>query len=225
MKRGVTRIVTSGTLTESDFLQQNSNNYICALFKDDKKDIWGFSYADISTGEFKVTQAPYELILAELTRIAPAEVVGPSIKQKIMPFQIVPDEKIDLPEDITKIYNCSKVPSSVFDANFAENNLKAVFQASSLEAFGYDRYKTGFRAAGALLAYVWETLKDNVPKFERIEPYELSEYMILDGSTRKNLELTETLRDKINSAHFYGQLIKLKPIWGQDFLKTGSVSL
>ena len=186
VKRGVTRIVTSGTLTESDFLQQNSNNYICALFKDDKKDIWGFSYADISTGEFKVTQAPYELILAELTRIAPAEVVGPSIKQKIMPFQIVPDEKIDLPEEITKIYNCSKIPASVFDANFAENNLKAVFQANSLESFGYDRYKTGFRAAGALLAYVWETLKDNVPKFERIEPYELSEYMILDGSTRKN---------------------------------------
>lgn len=95
-----------------------------------------------------------------------------------MPFQIVPDEKIDLPEEITKIYNCSKIPASVFDANFAENNLKAVFQANSLESFGYDRYKIGFRAAGALLAYVWETLKDNVPKFERIEPYELSEYMI-----------------------------------------------
>ena len=219
MKRGVTRIVTSGTLTESDFLQQNSNNYICALFKDDKKDIWGFSYADISTGEFKVTQAPYELILAELTRIAPAEVVGPSIKQKIMPFQIVPDEKIDLPEDITKIYNCSKVPSSVFDANFAENNLKAVFQASSLESFGYDRYKTGFRAAGALLAYVWETLKDNVPKFERIEPYELSEYMILDGSTRKNLELTETLRDKNKFGSLLWSIDKTKTNMGARLLK------
>ena len=87
VKRGVTRIVTSGTLTESDFLQQNSNNYICALFKDEKSGIWGFSYTDISTGEFKVTQAPYELIIAELTRIAPAEVVGPSIKQKIMPYK------------------------------------------------------------------------------------------------------------------------------------------
>ena len=211
VKRGVTRIVTSGTLTESDFLKQNSNNYICALFKDEKSGMWGFSYADISTGEFKVTQASYELIMAELTRISPAEVVGPSIKQKIMPFQIVPDEKIDLPEEITKNYNCSKVPSSVFDTNFAENNLKAVFQANSLESFGYDRYKIGFRAAGALLAYVWETLKENVPKFDRIEPYELSEYMILDGSTRKNLELTETLRDK----NKYGSLL-----WSIDKTKT-----
>ena len=219
VKRGVTRIVTSGTLTESDFLQQNSNNYICALFKDEKSGIWGFSYTDISTGEFKVTQAPYELILAELTRISPAEVVGPSVKQNIMPFQIVPDEKIDLPEEITKNYNCSKIPSSVFETNFAENNLKAVFQANSLESFGYDRYKTGFRAAGALLAYIWETLKDNVPKFERIEPYELSEYMILDRSTRKNLELTETLRDKNKFGSLLWSVDKTKTNMGARLLK------
>ena len=136
-----------------------------------------------------------------------------------MPFQIVPDEKIDLPEEITKIYNCSKIPSSVFDANFAENNLKAVFQANSLESFGYDRYKIGFRAAGALLAYVWETLKDNVPKFERIEPYELSEYMILDGSTRKNLELTETLRDKNKFGSLLWAVDKTKTNMGARLLK------
>ncbi len=211
VKRGVTRIITSGTITESDFLKQNSNNYICALFKDEKSDMYGFSYADISTGEFKVTQAPLALILSELTRINPTEVLGPSMKAKIMPFQIVPDEKINLPEEITKIYNCSKIPSSVFDENFAENNLKAVFQANSLESFGYKRYKTGFRAAGALLAYVWENMMESVPKFERIEPYELSEYMILDGSTRKNLELTETQRDKSK----YGSLL-----WAVDKTKT-----
>lgn len=211
VKRGVTRIITSGTLTESDLLNQNSNNYICALYKDEKSGLWGFSYADISTGEFKVTQASFELILAELTRIAPTEVIGPSKKQDIQPFQIVPEEKIDLPEEITKIYNCSKIPASVFDENFAENNLKAVFEANSLESFGFSRYKLGFRCAGALLAYVWENMKENIPKFERIEPYELSEYMILDGSTRKNLELTQTLRDK----NKFGSLL-----WAID--KTGT---
>ena len=211
VKRGITRIITSGTLTESDFLKQNSNNYICSLLKDEKSDLYGFAYADISTGEFKVTQASYELVSAELIRISPAEVIGPSVKQKIMPFQIVPDEKLDLPESITKVYNCSKVPSSVFEENFSENNLKAVFQSTALEAFGYQRYKLGFRAAGALLAYVWETLKENVPKFERIESYELSEYMILDGSTRKNLELTETQRGKDK----YGSLL-----WAVDKTRT-----
>lgn len=219
VKRGVTRIITSGTLTESDFLKQNSNNYICALFNDEKNNIWGFAYADISTGEFKVTQAPYELIISELARIAPAEVIGPSIREKIMPFQIVPDEKINLPEQITKNYNCSKVPTTVFDTNFAENNLKAVFQANSLDSFGYDRYKTGFRAAGALLAYAWENMQNFVPKFERIEPYELSEFMILDGSTRKNLELTETLRDKNKFGSLLWAIDKTKTNMGARLLK------
>lgn len=211
VKRGVTRIVTAGTLTESDFLQQNSNNYICAMFKDEKSDLYGFAYADISTGEFKVTQAPLNMVMGELARITPAEVLAPAVNQKILPFQIVPEQKIDLPENIQKLYNCSKIPANVFEANFAESNLKAVFQSTSLESFGYSKYKVGFRAGGALLAYVWENFKGNVPKFERIETYELSEYMILDSATRKNLELTETLREK----NKYGSLL-----WAIDKTKT-----
>ena len=211
VKRGVTRVITAGTLTESDFLKQNSNNYICAMFKDEKSDLYGFSYADISTGEFKTTQAPLSLIMAELRRINPAEIIAPSVAQKVMPFQIVPEEKIDLPEKIQKLYNCSKIPSSVFETQFAQNNLKAIFQTKSLESFGFSKYKLGFRASGALLAYVWETLKNNIPKFERIETYELSEYMIMDGSTRRNLELVETLREK----NKYGSLL-----WAVDKTKT-----
>ena len=211
VKRGVTRIITAGTITESNFLKQNTNNYICALYKDEKTEVYGFAYTDISTGEFKTTQASLELIMAELARLNPVEIVAPSIRQEIKPFQIVPDEKINLPENITKLYNCSKIPVSVFEPAFAENNLKAVFEATSLESFGYDRYKLGFRAAGALLAYVWETQKGNMPKFDRIESYELSEYMIVDASTRKNLELTETLREK----NKYGSLL-----WAIDKTKT-----
>ena len=211
VKRGVTRVITAGTLTESNLLKQNSNNYICSICKDERQDIYGFAYTDISTGEFKTTQAPLNLIIAELARLNPSEIVGPSLKQDIKPFQIVPDEVINLPEEITKRYNCSKIPSSVFEVNFAENNLKTVFKTQSLESFGYSKYKTGFRAAGALLANVWETLKGNMPKFDRIESYELSEYMILDASTRKNLELVETLREK----NKYGSLL-----WAIDKTKT-----
>ena len=82
---------------------------------------------------------------------------------------------------------------------------------NSLEAFGYNNCKIGFRAAGALLAYIWETTKENVPKFERIESYELSEFLIIDASTRKNLELVETLREK----NKYGSLL-----WAIDNTKT-----
>lgn len=211
VKRGITRVITAGTLTESNLLNQKSNNYICAIYKDEKTETYGFSYTDISTGEFKTTQAPLNMIMAELARLNPSEIVAPSQRQEIKPFQIVPDEVINLPDEITKRYNCSKIPSSVFEPTFAENNLKTVFKTKSLESFGYSKYKLGFRAAGALLAYVWETLKGNMPKFERIEPYELSEYMILDASTRKNLELTETLREK----NKYGSLL-----WSIDKTKT-----
>lgn len=211
VKRGVTRVITSGTILESDFLEKNSNNYICALFKDEKTDTYGFSYADISTGEYKVTQGDLNLIVAELARVKPAEIVAPSLRSEIKPFQIVPDEVVNLPENIVKNYNCSKIPPSVFEESFAFNNLKAVFNANSLEAFGINRFKIGFRAAGALLAYVWETTKENVPKFERIEAYELSEYLIIDASTRKNLELVETLREK----NKYGSLL-----WAIDNTKT-----
>jgi DNA mismatch repair protein MutS len=211
VKRGVTRVITAGTLTESNLLNQNSNNYICAIYKDEKTETFGFAYTDISTGEFKTTQAPLNLIMGELARLNPSEIVAPSLKQDIKPFQIVPDEVINLPDEITTRYNCSKIPPSVFEPSFAENNLKTIFKTQSLESFGYSKYKTGFRAAGALLAYVWETLKGNMPKFDRIETYELSQYMILDASTRKNLELVETLREK----NKYGSLL-----WAIDKTKT-----
>lgn len=215
VKRGVVRLVTAGTLTESNLLEQTSNNYICAIFRPskDKKDVdlYGFSYADISTGEFKTTQAPLNMILSELARLQPSEIIAPSLAQKIMPFQIVPEEKIDLPIEILNNYNCSKVPANVFETNFAVNNLKTVFKTNSLESFGYENYKLGFQASGAIVAYIWETMKDNFPKFDTIVTYELSEYVMIDASTRKNLELTQTLREK----NKYGSLL-----WAIDKTKT-----
>ncbi len=211
VKRGVTRVITAGTITESNLLDKNKNNYICALFKDEKSDNYGFAYTDISTGEFKVSQAPYNLILSELARINPSEIIAPSKQQKLMPFQIVPEEAVDLPEEITANYNCSKVPQSVFAENFAKNNLKAALKLQTLDGLGYDNCKLGFRAAAAVLGYIWENLKENFPKFETIESYVLSEYVLLDANTRKNLELVETLREKSK----YGSLL-----WAIDRTKT-----
>jgi len=211
VKRGITRIVTAGTITESNLLDKNKNNYICAIFNDEKSDLYGFAYTDISTGEFKVTQAPYNLIITELARIKPSEIIAPAAQQKILPFQIVPEQKVDLPEEITANYNCSMVPQNVFEENFAKNNLKAAMKLQTLDGLGFDDCKLGFRAAAAMLGYIWETLKDNFPKFETIEPYVLSEYVLIDSSTRKNLELVETLREK----NKYGSLL-----WALDKTKT-----
>ena len=220
VKRGVVRLVTAGTLTESNLLKQNSNNYICAVFKDKKDDLYGFAYTDISTGEFKITQSSFNMILSELARLQPSEIIAPSLAQKIMPFQIVPEEKIDLPDEILNAYNCSKVPSSVFETNFSLNNLKTVFKTNSLDSFGYENYKLGFQAAGALVSYIWETMKDNFPKFDIISPYELSEYVLIDANTRKNLELTETLREKNKYGSLLWAIDKTKSNMGARLLKS-----
>ena len=201
VKRGVVRIITAGTLIESNFLNQSRNNYICAVFKE--KDLWGFAYTDISTGEFKASQLSYDTLLTELVRIQPAEIIAPAKKLKLQPFQIVPEETVDLPDEIINNYNCSKVPDNVFEDSFAQNNLKQVFNLTNLDSIGYNTCPIGFRAAAGILAYIWENLKEEFPKFERIEIYELSDYMALDAGTGKNLERTETLREK----NKYGSLL------------------
>ncbi len=199
--RGVVRTITAGTIYESKFLNQTSNNYVCAVFAENNN--WGFAYTDISTGEFKAATLSYEALLTELARIQPSEVVAPAKKLKLEPFQIVPEEKIDLPDEILNFYNCAKVPVRVFEDEFAQNNLKSVFKLKDLSSLGYKDNELAYRASAGVLAYIWENMKDGFPKFERIELYELSEFVSLDIHTRKNLELTETLREK----NKYGSLL------------------
>lgn len=216
--RGVVRIITAGTLIETNLLKQNSNNYTCAIYNN--KNVWGFAYTDISTGEFKVTQMDYETLLTELARIQPAEIIAQAKKMKLEPFQIVPEETVDLPDEIIKNYNCSKVPTRIFEENFAKNNLMQVFKISSLDSIGYDSFPIGFCAAAALLAYIWENMKEGFPKFERVETYEISDYMSIDSNTRKNLELTETLGEKKRYGSLLWAIDKTSTNMGARLLKS-----
>lgn len=220
VKRGIVRIITPGTVLDSDFLQKNVNNYICALFKDEKYDnLYGLAYADITTCEFKVTQGELDFIVSELARIKPSEIIAPTLKGVAKPFQIVPDESVNLPENIVNNYNCTKIPTSVFDENFSYENLKAKFNPNTLDAFGYQDCKSGFTAAGALLAYIWETTKDSFPKFERIESYIISDFVSIDYATRRNLELTETIREKSKKGSLLWAIDNTKTNMGARLLK------
>ena len=216
--RGVVRIITAGTLLESKFLNQASNNYMCALFEEHGK--WGFAYTDISTGEFKAATLDYDSVLTELARIQPSEIVAPVKKLKLEPFQIVPEEAVNLPDEITDNYNCAKVPVRVFEDSFAQNNLKSVFKLNNLDGLGYKDNPLAYRAAAAVLAYIWENMKDGFPKFERIELYELTEYVSLDIHTRKNLELTETLREKNRYGSLLWAIDKTTTAMGARLLKS-----
>lgn len=196
VKRDIVKTITAGTLTESNLLKSNVNNYLAAVVKDKKSGLYGFAYTDISTGEFKVTQTGLEQLLSELSRIKPSEIVVPKISQKVLPFQIVGDENIDLPEEIIYNYNCSKMPYSAFDEDRAEKTIKEVLKIESVETLGFSQFKTGFSAAGAIFEYLFKTQRENFPKFEKIISYGLTEFVAIDANTRRNLELTETSRDK-----------------------------
>lgn len=211
VKRDIIKTITAGTLTETNLLKSNVNNYLAAVVKDKKSELYGLAYTDISTGEFKVTQTDFEQLLSELSRIKPTEVVVPKISQKVLPFQFVGDEKIDLPSEITNHYNCSKMNYAAFDEDRAEKNIKEIFKVESTEAFGFSQFKTGFCSAGAIFEYLFKTQKENFPKFEKIDTYSLTQYVSIDTNTRRNLELTETSRDKAK----YGSLL-----WAIDNTET-----
>ena len=209
VKRDIVKTITAGTITELNLLEPTGNNYLASVIQVDND--FGLAYTDISTGEFKISKGSLEEILSELARIKPAEILTPIKKQKIMPFQIVPEEKIDLPDAITSIYPCTKMSVSSYDENRAFENIKTLFNVVSLEAFGYSEFKIAFRAACAIIDYILETQKGVLPKFDTIQPYSISEYMSLNASTRRNLELLETFRDKTK----YGSLL-----WAIDRVKT-----
>ena len=198
IKRDIIKTITAGTLTDDSMLVSNSNNYLAAVIgnKNKKDELFGLAYTDITTGEFKVTQAPLNQIIAELARISPAEVLAPAIVQKIKAFQIVPDSIPDLPDLIVQNYNISNVPASAFDIDNLKNNLSSMFKNITISNEDISSCKLGFLAAGAIIYYLIKTQRANLPKFNIISSYSLNDYVLIDFNSRRNLELLETIKDK-----------------------------
>ena len=113
-----------------------------------------------------------------------------------------------------------QISAKIFESDFAKTNLKNAMNLATLDTLGYDNCKLGFRAAAALLAYIWENLKSSFPKIDTIEQYELSQYVLMDSSTRKNLELVETLRDKNKYGSLYWAIDRTNTNMGTRLLKS-----
>lgn len=217
VKRDIVKTITAGTITELNLLEPAGNNWLSAVIN--VNNTYGLAYTDISTGEFYVTKGDLQEIIAELTRIKPAEVLAPSKKQKIQAFQVVPEEVPDLPAQITKNWSCSKVNASSFSEERAIALIKKLFNVTSLEAFGFEEYKPAFLAAGAVIDYIFDTQKGAIPKFDVIKPYSISDFVSIDANTRKNLELLETSRDKMKYGSLYWAIDRVKTPMGGRLLK------
>jgi len=190
VEREVVRVITPGTLLESSMLDEKTNNYLASIFKDGEN--FGLSVVDVSTGEFYVSEITGEnnavKLIDELSRVNPREIlinqsaeleqklIG-SIKQQFSPF-------------ITFYHEWA------FDYRTAYNRLIQHFSVHSLDGYGCQHMRYGICAAGALLEYLTETQKGALTHITRIKAYHLESYMVLDAATRRNLELTETIRGK-----------------------------
>jgi len=184
--RKVVRVVTPGTVTEPGLLPGDANNYLAAVVLDSSssnsstagQQTASVSYTDVTTGEFAVTELPLEALRAELTRLHPAEI-------------IYSDNQI-LPDNITG--HLTALPSWKFEPGKCNETLLSHFKASTLVGFGLKDHSLSVRATGAIIQYLKETQPDALNLLTSLRNYSLNEFMTLDASTRRNLELDETLR-------------------------------
>jgi DNA mismatch repair protein MutS len=184
--RQVVRVVTPGTVVEPGLLQSSANNYlVCVVLGEDDKELAGragVAYADITTGEFATTELSavdiHSAIRAELVRLKPAEVLHP--------------DTIKLADGIPGHF--TPWPAWRFEPGRCQEMLLSHFEVTSLDGFGLQGKILSIRSVGAVLQYLSETQPAALNLLARLSSYSLSDFMILDSATRRNLELTETLR-------------------------------
>ncbi|MBD48528.1 MAG: DNA mismatch repair protein MutS [Dehalococcoidia bacterium] len=170
--RGVVRVVTPGTVLETNILDKALNNYLVALMIGDER--VGLSYVDISTGHFYASEISRGELLAELNRLNPAEV-------------LVPDNNAY--HDMFDSYVTSPLPVECFGHHVAKHKLLKHFKVASLESFGCEDKSLAISAAGAILYYLAETQKSVLSQISKLTTYSTSSFMILDPQTVRNLEL------------------------------------
>ena len=188
VKREVIRIVTPGTNLDMDSIEEGKNNFIfCILYSRQGKS--GISVADVTTGEFYMTETEGDRkVYDEIVRYSPSEIICNES------FMLSGLDLTDLQERLGIIINT--LGAHYFDENAAEKIISEHFHVSSLIALGMDDKRAGSTAAGALLKYLYDTQKNSLSNITGISVYASGKYMLLDSSTRRNLELTETMREK-----------------------------
>ena len=210
VKREVIRVVTPGTNLNTSSMDETKNNYLmCISYLDDK---FGIAITDITTGDFMVTEVnSRRSLLDEINKFMPSEIVVNS------PFYLTGIDTDDLKN---RLNICIfTLDSWYFDEEMCVNTLKDHFHVMNLSGLGLDDYPTGTIAAGALMKYLLETQKISLSHIIAISPYSTGKYMIIDTSTRRNLELTETLREKQKRGSLLWVLDKTKTAMGARTLR------
>ena len=211
VKREVVRIATPGTNLDMQALDETKNNYImCVVYMEDR---FGLSVADVTTGDYFVTEInTEEKLFDEIYKLMPSELI--CNEAFFMSGMNIEDLKNRL--GIT-IYS---LDPWYFDDAICQDTLKEHFKVGSLTGLGLADYDCGIIASGALLIYLKETQKTSLSHMSRLIPYAAGKYMLLDSSTRRNLELCETLREKQKRGSLLWVLDKTKTAMGARTLRS-----
>ena len=210
VKREVIRVVTPGTMLDGQSLDESKNNYLMCIVR--TEDRFGVSIADITTGECLVTEVDLQRkLLDEINKFMPAEIICNQA------FLVCGVDVEDLKGRLS--IALSALDDWYFDDSTCEQTLKKHFHCSSLSGLGLADFGCGTIAAGALFRYLLETQKSNLSQMTHITPYSADKYMLLDSSTRRNLELTETLREKQKRGSLLWVLDKTETAMGARMLR------
>lgn len=211
VKRAVTRIVTPGTNMDAMSLDETKNNYIMGIFFDGDK--YGLAIADVTTADFFVTEVDSNRsCMDEINKYVPSEIVCNEN------FTISGIDLDDLRERMQ--ISIAKLDAHYFDDRLSVAVLLEHFHTSRLSALGLEEFPMGSISAGALMKYLSEIQKSALKQFNHIQPYLNGNFMLLDSSTRRNLELVETLREKQKRGSLLWVLDKTKTAMGARMLRS-----
>ncbi len=211
VRREVVRVVSPGLVVDTDTLEPKENNYLMAIAAGEEGR-WGLAVLDITTGEFRVTEAAdIEGVRGELSTFAPREVLltegdEGALARKSLAGPLA-ERRVDL------------LPEWVFEPDRAEKGLLDYFGCATLEPFGCAGLTGAIRAAGGLLYYLNETQKGAVTHLRPLTTFHTCDYMVLDEATRRNLELTATLHDGRRKGSLLGVLDRTVTAMGGRRLK------
>ncbi|MFO0795225.1 MAG: DNA mismatch repair protein MutS [Candidatus Brocadiaceae bacterium] len=213
--RGVTRIITPGTVTEDSLLEDKSNNYLMAALETQHQ--VGLAWVDLSTGRFEVEDIQKDHLLNEFARLNPSEV--------LLPEETVRNNSAFI-EKIRSEYNgmITSRPDWEFSRDTAYRVITEHFGITSLDGFGCEDVGPALGAAGAVIHYLKETQKTPLRHISKVQRYHTSNKMLMDKSTQQSLELTQTMRTRDRDGSLLGMLDQTKTPMGARLLREWMIS-
>lgn len=211
VERQVIRIVTPGTNTDAQSLDETKNNYLMCVYYDEN--VFGVSTADVSTGDYLVTEVDsVQKLVDEINKFTPSEIIC---------NEALFMSTLDIDALRNRMHTTvTALDSWYFTDDVAKNTLLTHFHVKQLDGLGLTDYLSGTLAAGALLKYLYETQMNGLEHMTSIHPYSTGTFMVLDSATRRNLELVETMREKNKKGSLLWVLDKTKTAMGARLLRS-----